>query len=119
MKVKLDENLGKSSAALLAQLGCDVATVAGQGLTSAKDKDLIQVCHSEGRCLVTLDLDFSNPLVFRPSDFSGIAVLRLTAKPSPEDLTDVLKTLAIALTQSDVEGKLWIVQKGKIREYQG
>lgn len=51
---------------LLRQAGHDVATVVEQGLTSADDSVLIGVCHSEKRCLVTLDLDFSNPLQFNP-----------------------------------------------------
>lgn len=39
----------------------DVATVPQQRLSGASNLDLIDACHREGRCLVTLDLDFSNP----------------------------------------------------------
>jgi hypothetical protein len=38
----------------------DVATVLGQGLGASSDDDLLEFCGSEGRALVTLDLDFSN-----------------------------------------------------------
>ena len=38
---------------------------------------VIAACGSEARGLVTLDLDFANPLVFPPEDFAGIAVLRV------------------------------------------
>lgn len=75
------------------QAGHDVATVVEQGLQSASDPDVIEVCRAEGRCLVTLDLDFSNPLRFNPADYSGIVVLRLPARPTPEDLTDAVQTL--------------------------
>ncbi len=67
--------------------GHDVATVLEQALTSATDADLIRLCMEEGRALVTLDLDFANPLRFRPSLYAGIAVLRLPDKPSDAQLT--------------------------------
>lgn len=67
MKLKLDENIGQRGVQLLHQAGHDVATVVEQGLKSAFDSDLIEVCRTEGRCLVTLDLDFSNPLRFNPT----------------------------------------------------
>lgn len=118
MKLKLDENLGSACAKLLKKAGYDVATIVEQKLSSAPDHRLIQVCKKERRCLVTLDLDFSNPLVFNPRDFSGIAVLRLPSKPSHQDLLDEVKTLAAGLKQLPIDGKLWIISRGRIREYQ-
>ncbi len=41
-----------------------------------------------------LDLDFSNPLIFNPSDYSGIAVLRLWRRPDKVRLHEALKTLS-------------------------
>jgi predicted nuclease of predicted toxin-antitoxin system len=118
MKLKLDENLGRRVAELVRQSGHDVSTVPEQKLWSADDRTLIQTCRREARCLVTLDREFGNPLLFRPSQFAGIAVLRLPSKPAAEDLVAVIETLLAGLTQSSIEGKLWIVQRGRIREYQ-
>ncbi len=66
MKLKLDENLGNRGAELFRAAGHEVATVSEQLLTSASDEKLINTCHAEQRCLITLDLDFSNPLRFAP-----------------------------------------------------
>jgi predicted nuclease of predicted toxin-antitoxin system len=77
MKMKLDENIGMRGKELLVAAGHDVATVLDQNLQSAPDSTVIDVCRSEQRCLVTLDLDFSNPIQFNPALYSGIAVLRL------------------------------------------
>jgi len=118
MKIKLDENLGKTGIELCKKAGHDTATVLEQKLTSAPDIQVINVCRSEERCLVTLDLDFSNPLLFDPRQYSGIAVLRLPKKPGHEDLLDAVKTFLVSLEKSSIDGKLWIISRGRVREYQ-
>jgi hypothetical protein len=118
LKLKLDENLGSRGAELFRQAGHDVYTAAEQGLCSATDRKLLEVCLAEKRCLVTLDLEFGNPLIFKPEDYSGIAVLRLPHSPKPNDLCDTINTLTAGLTRKKIEGQLWIIQRGRIREYQ-
>ena len=96
----------------------DVATVVDQGMTSAPDPQLLAACAAEGCCLATLDLDFANPLTFPPGRHAGVVVLRLPPKPSDADLDDACRTLIAALADKDAFGKLWIVQRGRLREYQ-
>jgi Domain of unknown function (DUF5615) len=118
VRLKLDENLGTRGRDLFLQAGHDVVTVPGQDLCSATDRALIDICRSEGRCLVTLDLDFSNPLRFKPSDYAGVAVLRLPTKPTPDALFDLVRTLIGGFARQNIEGQLWIVQRGRVRVYQ-
>jgi predicted nuclease of predicted toxin-antitoxin system len=118
MKLKLDENLGRNVAEPFRRAGHDVSTVHEQWLQGTPDASLIAICAREGRCLVTLDLDFANPLVFRPADYRGIAVLRLPPKSTPDDLLDAVLTLIGGLERDDIDGKLWIMQRGRIRQYQ-
>jgi hypothetical protein len=66
---------------------------------------------------VTFDLDFANPLRFRPSRYAGIAVLRLPSPASYEHLLSAITTLARALETEPLEGKLRIVEIGRIRVY--
>ena len=118
MKLKLDENLGKRLAKLFEAAGHDTATVQGQQMSGAEDSDLIARCRDEGRALVTLDLDFGNPLLFRPSQYPGIAVLRPSEPVSHHALEDLCRTLIGGMTQQRLTGKLWIVERGRIRVYQ-
>lgn len=117
MKLKLDENFGRRCVDILITSGHDVATVAGQHMSGAADQDLIQVCHAESRCLVTLDLDFANPLRFKPANYSGIAVIRLSGRASYAELLTAVTTFAIALETESIDHQLWIVEIGRIRVY--
>ena len=65
MKLKLDENLGVDCRELLLSAGHDVATVLSEQLAGATDEAVIETCRAEARALVTLDVDFSNPIVCR------------------------------------------------------
>ncbi|MHC4956135.1 MAG: DUF5615 family PIN-like protein [Planctomycetota bacterium] len=118
MKFKLDENIGSRYSEPLRNAGHDVSTVAAQGMAGAKDERLIEVCQSESRCLVTLDAEFGNPLIHDPSQYAGIALLRLPRRWAPDALTACMASLATALESASIEGRLWIVQPDRVREYQ-
>ena len=117
MKLKLDENLGRRGSSPLTTDGHDVATVLGERLAGAPDRLLLETYREEGRALVTLDREFADPVRFDPRAYSGIALLRLPRRPAPSDLDDAIQTLAVALRNRSLEGGLWIVERGVIREY--
>lgn len=107
MRLKLDENLGRVAVEMLRQADHDVTTVSEQGMRGAPDRSVIEMCRAEGRCLVTLDLEFGNPLIFRPSNYHGVAVLRLPRGATPRGLSDGVRTLIGGLQRDSIEGKLW------------
>lgn len=119
MNIKLDENLGNLRVATwLRMAGHDVATVREQGLTSMPDNQLIDICQSEGRCLVTSDRGFGNRIRFNPSDYAGVIVIRFPSHPTFADWREAIDTLILGLEEVEVTGKLWIIQGGTIQEYQ-
>jgi len=118
MKLKLDENIGTNIAGLFQAAGFDAVTVNAQNMRGSLDNILIDCCRSEYRCLVTLDLGFANPITYPPQNYAGIAVIRLPKGQSMDDLMLSVSTLMIGLKKSDIAGQLWIVQNGRIRQYQ-
>ena len=118
IRIKLDENFGRRAKEILENQGYDVSTVFDQNLIGASDRSLIDACQVEDRVLASLDLDFANPLRFKPSRYSGIAVLRLSSRPTVEEIHAGVHHLAKVLRERSIEGKLWIIQSSGVREYQ-
>lgn len=118
MQLKLDENLGNRGQALIRDAGYGVSTVSLQEMEGAIDEVLIEVCRVEARVLVTLDLDFANPIHYPPNKYAGIIVLRPPKEPGYEDILECIRAMLRGLDQADsMLGKLWIVSKTQIREY--
>ncbi|HKR65520.1 MAG TPA: DUF5615 family PIN-like protein [Thermoanaerobaculia bacterium] len=114
MRFKLDENLDPRLARWLATIGHDAETVRDERLGGANDEDVFAAALREKRCLVTLDLDFSDPLRFPPNESAGIIVLRV---PVPS-ITMIRLLLEQAISHVGVEeltGRIWIVEPGRVR----
>ena len=118
VKLKLDENLGRRWSEQLRNAGHDVHTIWDEQLSGAHDADVLAAAVDEGRALVTLDLDFANPLRFPPDTTAGIAVLRLRDHSGRDELDALIGALARALEGSDPTGHLWIVDRARVRQYE-
>jgi predicted nuclease of predicted toxin-antitoxin system len=67
MRLKLDENLDVRLADQLRSAGHDVETIRGESLSGAPDHEVFARVVEEKRSLVTLDMDFSDPIRFSPT----------------------------------------------------
>jgi hypothetical protein len=114
MRFILDENLDVTLAPVLQHAGHDVATVPSQGLSGRPDTEIYRICQAERRTLITMDLDYSNPLRFPVTGTSGIIILR-----PPRPLIALIRLmfggLPNLLQKSDPTGRLWIVEPARLR----
>jgi len=113
-KFKVDENVPLKVAEELRLSGYDVATVYDESMQGCNDVEIIGRCKTEERILITLDLDFSNVLLYPPKDLSGIIVLRPLSQ-SVNCIIDLVRKLQKKLKLETPIGKLWIVEENKIR----
>jgi hypothetical protein len=115
MRFKLDENLPPAASELLRGLGHDVMTVYEQGMQGYNDPTVLEACQKERRVLISLDLDFSNILVYPPERYAGLIVLRLHKPPGPAAVLRLLQRLSPHLESVPVVGRLWMVDEKRIR----
>ena len=74
MKFKLDENFDWKLASVVADSEHEADTIKDENLSGSPDQAIYEACISDGRILLTLDLDFANPLRFPPGPTAGIVV---------------------------------------------
>jgi predicted nuclease of predicted toxin-antitoxin system len=118
MRFKLDENFGIRTQHVFKGAGHDVQTVREESLQGASDECLFEVCCTEQRCLVTLDLDFADVTRFPPEKTGGIAVIRVPRNPSLPLLERLVRQFLQLVEQISAEKKLWIVEVGRVRVHQ-
>ena len=114
-KFKLDEHFGKRFQALFLSAGFDTETVRDENLQGISDLQLFKVCNQESKCLVTLDLDFSDIIRFPPSESTGIVILRPRKGVTIKDLEKLVLELIEYIKKNPVKNQLWIVEKDRIR----
>jgi len=114
VRFKLDENLPLEACRLLRQAGHDAVSVLEQQIGGCPDRELAAVCQAESRVLITLDTDFSNILVYPPADAPGRIVIRTDDQARPA-VVRLMKRIATALQSENPRGRLWIVERDRIR----
>lgn len=114
MKLKLDENLSPALAALARSHGHEADTVVEQGLRGVNDEAVFQHCCDEGRLLITLDLDFANPVRFPEKGTPGRIILRPRRPLTTAIRLQFIAALAL-LDRGELWGKICVVEPGRIR----
>jgi len=76
MKCLIDEALPRSLAKALKDAGFDAVDARDIGLRGKSDPEVLARAVSDGRSLITKDLDFADPRRFPPEGHFGILIVR-------------------------------------------
>ncbi len=114
MKFKIDENLPVEIADLLKRAGYDALTVSDQNLSGITDPEIISICNSEERALISFDLGFANIQAYPPENLPGLIVVRLKSQDK-RHVPEVFSQFISTLLDEPVAGNLWIVEENRIR----
>jgi predicted nuclease of predicted toxin-antitoxin system len=115
MKFKLDENFRPKAADIFHEYGFDAETVNSEKLSGCTDLILHDRCRKEKRCLVTMDLDFSDVIRFPPEKSHGIVIIRMVKQVSSSGLENLIRQFLDHVKVETVGNRLWIVEPGRIR----
>ncbi|MFQ5742717.1 MAG: DUF5615 family PIN-like protein [Acidobacteriota bacterium] len=69
--------------------------------------------------MITLDRDFGNVLRFPPENTSGIVILEMPHRVTPEQIQQRLRELLTGLEKHELGNELWIVEPNRIRIHEG
>jgi predicted nuclease of predicted toxin-antitoxin system len=78
------------------------------------DTEVAAVCRSEGRVLLTFELDFADTTRYSPAEHPGLIVLRLMRQDKPH-VIDIVTALVAHLDEAALRGRLWVVEETRIR----
>lgn len=106
MRALLDEDVHVKVLDWLIKNGHDAIRVPA----GIKNGEVLKLAQREGRVLITRDKDFSNRLMYPPSQYKGIVILRIHP-PELERLTRALQGMLAHLPETELSGKTAIVEE--------
>ncbi len=114
MKLKLDENLSRHLKPILIELGHDVLTAADENLLSRPDTEVAACAASEGRILLTLDIEFADLRKYPPGSHPGIVLFRPGAL-GPLSVNRFVERFARSTDLSALSGCVAVVEPHGVR----
>ncbi len=113
MKLLIDQCVWRKTIDLL-RLNFGVVTVGEIGFSTADDPEIISYAFNHDLVFITNDLDFSNILLYPPSRFNGVVVLRITPG-NMEKVHTMLISFLKSKSLSDLRGSLVIIDTNHLR----
>jgi predicted nuclease of predicted toxin-antitoxin system len=114
MRFLANENIPLPSVNRLRMAGYDTAAIA-EGLSGAKDAEVLARAASEGRIVLTFDRDYGE-LIYRLGLPSPAGVIYFRFDPiTPEEPADLLLQLML-VSNFPLEKKFTVMERGQVRQ---
>ncbi len=111
----VDEDMPRSTAAVLRQAGHSATDVRDVGLRGHSDAEVFAFAQSRRAALVTADKGFANVVSFPPGRHWGLIVLRVPNELPTRQVNQTLLRALADLEGEELRGLLVIVEPGKTR----
>ncbi len=115
MNAVIDEDLPRSLADTLPDLGFTVFDIRDHGLRGSGDAQIFTFAQKQKAVLFSGDLGFSNIIAFPLGKHNGICVLRFPNEASVQTIKKEVAELLSRLLDGDYFGNLIILSPGKLR----
>jgi predicted nuclease of predicted toxin-antitoxin system len=114
----IDEDMPRSAATALKNVGFECYDVREIGLRGADDKVIYGWAQKENCVILTEDLGFSNTLRFPLGSHKGIVIVRFPGEMSTETMNKILKDTLLPI-QEELANNLTIIEPAKTRIRRG
>lgn len=115
MNAVIDEDLPRTLAETLSNLGFSVFDIRDHGLRGSSDDQIFNFAQKQKAVLFSGDLGFSNILTFPLGGHNGICILRFPNETSVQRIKGEVARLLSGLLAEDYSGNLIILTPGKLR----
>lgn len=115
MNAVIDEDLPRTLADTLSNLGLSVFDVRDHGLRGSGDDQIFNFAQKQKAVLFSGDLGFSNILTFPLGKHNGICILRFPNETSVQRIKGEVARLLSGFSTEDYIGNLIILTPGKLR----
>jgi predicted nuclease of predicted toxin-antitoxin system len=113
--IVVDEDMHRSVAGLLQQVGHHVLDVRDHGLRGASDQEIFAFAQQQGAALLTGDLGFANLLAFPLGTHHGILITRFPNELSTARINEEILHELTGVKDEEIKGNLIILEPGRMR----
>jgi len=115
LKVLVDEDLPRSTAALLQSLGINASDVRDVGLKGASDAQVFEYAQKEERIIITRDVEFGNILKYPPRSHYGVIVIRLPNTYVRDQILGVIRKFFVEVEKKELVRHIVVLEVDKYR----
>ena len=115
LKFLIDENMPRSTAAVLKEIGHKSMDVRDSNLSGKSDEKIFKFAQREKAVILTADRGFGNILRFPLGKHNGIVIANFPNEMSTAEMNKCLVKQIQNLTEDQIKGGLVIIDSKKVR----
>jgi predicted nuclease of predicted toxin-antitoxin system len=115
LKLLVDEDLPRSTAAMLKSLDIDALDLRDIGLKGAPDAEVFKYAQNEGRIIITRDVEFGNILKYPVGNHCGIIIIRIPNTYIRDKILEIIRNFFIEVDKNKLMNSLVILEAEKYR----